>query len=400
MKSKRSISAVTSVLAVLLFAATVLVSIGGPAASASAAQEPLYMFNVVGDMQMGYDGCYDEENYELALKEIKSVSPETKAIVTVGDNTNNSTEAAYKKLRDIKASVFPDVPMYLAIGNHDRGYVSGNGPANTSDRTWADRFVANAKEFSGNDSINKVYYSVQLEGSYFIFLGSEVSSRNDNCNDVFVSDDQYDWFKAQMEEASKTGKPIFVVIHEPFPNTISGSLPGQGWQGNAAAPDYYPDNRYEDLKGVADQYPQALVFSGHTHWEFASKSPAKITDGKKTASYFNCSAVGYLWNDNNAGFMDKNGKYTGSEGWFVYVYEDKVVLKGRDFVNQKWIIEETVPLKAAGGNSSGSASVSESNSNTTTWIIIGVCAAAVVAVVIAVVVVVSSKKKKESGNEK
>ncbi len=407
MKNRRSLSAISSILMVLLLAAVVMTG-SRAVPSVSAAEEPLYMFNVIGDMQMGDPGCYDEENYKAALEEIKNLSPETKAILTVGDITNNGTEKEYETLRTIKNEILPDIPMYYAIGNHDRGYVSGTGKNNTKPSEWMDRFIKYAKLSSGNDSINNVYYSFQLEGSYVIMLGSEVTSRNDNCNDVYIPETQYNWFKEQMAAAGKTEKPIFVIIHEPFPNTVSGSLEGQNWEGNPNDPDYYPDNKYADLKAVADQYPKAIVFSGHTHWNFSSKSPAVLTDGKTKASYFNCSAVGYLWNDNNTGVKDSAGKWTGSEGLYLYVYTDKIVVKGRDFINQKWVLEKTVSLTGENINDSSdnpsdtkpnSSSTSEKEDSTTMWIIVGVCVVTLIVVAIAIGVVVSSKKK-GSGNEK
>ena len=95
MKNKRGLAAISSGLTVLLLAA--VVATGSRAVpSVSAAEEPLYMFNVIGDMQMGDPNCYDEENYKAALEDIKSISPETKAILTVGDHTNNGSEAEYK----------------------------------------------------------------------------------------------------------------------------------------------------------------------------------------------------------------------------------------------------------------------------------------------------------------
>ena len=44
----------------------------------------------------------------------------------------------------------------------------------------------------------------------------------------------------------------------------------------------------------------------------------------------NCSSVGYVWND-------EDKQEPGSEGIFVEVYEDYVLVKGREFVDRKWI---------------------------------------------------------------
>ena len=373
---------------VLLLPCGSLVSLEAKAEGAE--EEPVYMFNVIGDMQLGMSNAYTEKNYQQALENIKSLSPESQFILSVGDQTDHSLESEYKALDGYKEQILPDIPMYIAIGNHDRG---------GSD--WKNRFIESAKKNSGLDTIDNVYYSFQKNGSYFIFLGSEADNR-DGLNDVFISEEQFNWFKGQMEEAGKTGKPIFVVIHEPLYNTVSGSLPGQNWQGNPQNASYYPDNKYGSLKEVLDQYPSAYVFSGHTHWEFKSDSPVVISDGS-TANYINCSSVGYLWTDNNSGYIE-SGKYIGSEDLYVYVYKDKVVVKGRDLVNDKWVMEKTLPMigvsaeaPESNDGSDASSPASEGNGenkpNNTLTIVLVCVAVAVVAAAAIIFAVLKFKKK-------
>ena len=373
---------------VLLLPCGSLVSLEAKAEGAE--EEPVYMFNVIGDMQLGMSNAYTEKNYQQALENIKSLSPESQFILSVGDQTDHSLESEYKALDGYKEQILPDIPMYIAIGNHDRG---------GSD--WKNRFIESAKKNSGMDTIDNVYYSFQKNGSYFIFLGSEADNR-DGLNDVFISEEQFNWFKGQMEEAGKTGKPIFVVIHEPLYNTVSGSLPGQNWQGNPQNASYYPDNKYGSLKEVLDQYPSAYVFSGHTHWEFKSDSPVVISDGS-TANYINCSSVGYLWTDNNSGYIE-SGKYIGSEDLYVYVYKDKVVVKGRDLVNDKWVMEKTLPMigvsaeaPESNDGSDASSPASEGNGETkpnNTLTIVLVCVAVAVVAAAAIIFAVLKFKRK------
>ena len=385
---------------VLLLPCGSLVSLEAKAEGAE--EEPVYMFNVIGDMQLGMSNAYSEENYKRALENIKSLSPESQLILSVGDQTNHSRESQYLALDTYKEQIVPDIPMYIAIGNHDRGYSEGYGENTGDPAVWKNRFIESAKKNSGLDTIDNVYYSFQKNGSFFIFLGSEVNSRNDNCNDVFISEEQFNWFKGQMEEAGKTGKPIFVVIHEPLYNTVSGSLPGQNWQGNPQNASYYPDNKYGSLKEVLDQYPSAYVFSGHTHWEFKSDSPVVISDGS-TANYINCSSVGYLWTDNNSGYIE-SGKYIGSEDLYVYVYKDKVVVKGRDLVNDKWVMEKTLPMigvsaeaPESNDGSDASSPASEGNGenkpNNMLTIVLVCVAVAVVAAAAIIFAVLKFKKK-------
>ena len=373
---------------VLLLPCGSLVSLEAKAEGAE--EEPVYMFNVIGDMQLGMSNAYTEKNYQQALENIKSLSPESQFILSVGDQTDHSLESEYKALDGYKEQILPDIPMYIAIGNHDRG---------GSD--WKNRFIESAKKNSGMDTIDNVYYSFQKNGSYFIFLGSEADNR-DGLNDVFISEEQFNWFKGQMEEAGKTGKPIFVVIHEPLYNTVSGSLPGQNWQGNPQDDGYYPDNKYGSLKEVLDQYPSAYLFTGHTHWEFKSDSPVVISDGS-TANYINCSSVGYLWTDDNRGYIE-DGNYIGSEDLYVYVYKDKVVLKGRDLVNDKWVMEKTLPMigvsaeaPESNDGSDASSPASEGNGETkpnNTLTIVLVCVAVAVVAAAAIIFAVLKFKKK------
>ena len=373
---------------VLLLPCGSLVSLEAKAEGAE--EEPVYMFNVIGDMQLGMSNAYTEKNYQQALENIKSLSPESQFILSVGDQTDHSLESEYKALDGYKEQILPDIPMYIAIGNHDRG---------GSD--WKNRFIESAKKNSGMDTIDNVYYSFQKNGSYFIFLGSEADNR-DGLNDVFISEEQFNWFKGQMEEAGKTGKPIFVVIHEPLYNTVSGSLPGQNWQGNPQDDGYYPDNKYGSLKEVLDQYPSAYLFTGHTHWEFKSDSPVVISDGS-TANYINCSSVGYLWTDDNRGYIE-DGNYIGSEDLYVYVYKDKVVLKGRDLVNDKWVMEKTLPMigvsaeaPESNDGSDASSPASEGNGenkpNNMLTIVLVCVAVAVVAAAAIIFAVLKFKKK-------
>ncbi len=328
-------------------AAVTVTAAGGCSKNDLYTEKPLYVFNVIGDMQMEDPNIYDEENYRAALEKIKEISPESKAVISVGDHTDNGKRSAYETLKTIKDETFPDIPLYYAIGNHDRGLVHSTEENTTPVEEWRDRFIFYAKDSSGYDNISNVYYSFNIEDSYFIMLGSEVTSRNDNCNDVFISDEQYDWFDSEMKKASETYDHIFVVIHEPFYDTVSGSLPGQNWQGNPYDKDYYENNRYEDLRNIIDSYPQTIVFSGHTHWSFTTNRPVYGADDDSIATYVNCASVGYLWYDNLTGIQDENNKWIGSEGLFVCVYEDRVEIKGRDFASDKWILDVTVPLKKA-----------------------------------------------------
>ncbi|MOA53738.1 hypothetical protein D3C78_1772400 [compost metagenome] len=45
---------------------------------------------------------------------------------------------------------------------------------------------------------------------------------------------------------------------------------------------------------------------------------------------FNAASVGYLW-------TDEDEHKEGSQGYYVEVYQDRVLVKGRDFKRSQWV---------------------------------------------------------------
>ena len=76
------------------------------------------------------------------------------------------------------------------------------------------------------------------------------------------------------------------------------------------------------------EYPNATLFTGHTHWTLESYQPVLIGNGRD-ASFVNRASVGYLW-------TDEDKSTGGSEGIFVEVYEDYILIRGREYRNNTW----------------------------------------------------------------
>ena len=128
-----------------------------------------------------------------------------------------------------------------------------------------------------------------------------------------------------MTAESLKSKPTFVFLHQPLIDTVSGSLYSkdpkiQYWYGVSDAA--------ERIREILKDHPNSILFTGHTHWTFESLQPVLWGKGSDV-NFVNCAAVGYLWNDND----ESEG---GSEGYFVYVCDDKIILRGREFTENKW----------------------------------------------------------------
>ena len=119
-------------------------------------------------------------------------------------------------------------------------------------------------------------------------------------------------------------KQVFVYLHQSLYNTVAGSFKGQGWNG------IMQDER---VREILKKYPQVYFFNGHSHWDMNSYGNAHLAMND-LPNVFNTASVAYLWTS----YDNPTGEYLrGSQGYYIYVYEDKVLVLGRDFEQEKFI---------------------------------------------------------------
>lgn len=288
----------------------------------------LYSFNLIGDFQFGSAGCDCEGHLKAAFEAMKKYNPDGQFIVSVGDQADNGLKTQHDGVYKIYKDSSVNIPMYISTGNHDRSISSYK-------KVMPEQY----RRFSGIET-DKIYYSFESGDSVFFVLGTEEQWSGDI--KVYISEEQYSWFEKGFSKAKSDGKIIFVINHEPFYDTVAGSLPGQNWHGFESST---KGNCYSKVQKLCDTYSNCFVLTGHTHWVFDSKSNVLSGEGKR-ANYVNCSAVGYSWFGSGGGYgtKDASGRYTGSEGYFVYVFEDRVVFRGWDFENDCFVRDFTFEL--------------------------------------------------------
>lgn len=282
----------------------------------------LYSFNLVGDFQFAGDGyCNNRAHLKAAMAAMKKYNPAGQFIVTVGDQVEAGLASQYNSFYKVFDSCETNLPMYLAVGNHDR-----------YNQSYMTVMPEQYERFAGIKT-DKIYYSFEKENIVFFMLGSELPGSDKTT--VYISEEQYAWLEAGFNQAKSEGKIIFVIHHEPFYDTVASSLPGQHSHGVESQEE---GNCFSKVKALCDTYNNCFVCSGHGHWVLSSKFNVVPSDGKH-ANYVNCSAVGYSWFGWGWGYTktDKDGRYIGSEGYFAYVFKDKIVLRGWDFENDCFV---------------------------------------------------------------
>ena len=268
-------------------------------------------------LQIVADTHSNETNNSLTgikkmFTDITRNDPDSIGVFVVGDIADNGVVEQYEEFIKAQNSVKNAPPSYWVVGNHD--YWKGRNHASGLRDLTYQQMVDQFNNTNGNDS-EKPYYDLWIEGYHFIFLGYEENG---------ISLEQEAWLAEKIAENAREDKPIFIFLHQPIAGTVAGSFEYEGYT------TFHPRDSFLE---IIASYPQAMLFSGHGH--------AALTDeyNMLTPTEDHC----YLFNSGaiigaETGFKKDNGKPLKiSEGWYVTVYENYVVLRGRDFTNDRWM---------------------------------------------------------------
>ena len=257
------------------------------------------------------------------------------ALFVVGDVTNNGEAAQYEMV----ASAFLNDENYntrvgknvFMMGNHDNYSASGQ-----------QNFMKGLAPLNGGEDYPLDQY-LEIGGYPFI----TISQRDGGAVNVGASgypQEVREQLRVWLAKAAEDypGKPIFVFTHVPPTNTMYSSWTGEGeW-------------RSAQLNSVLNQFPQVILFSGHSH--FPMGDPRSIHQGVSPMSgknnYFTAINTGSTTYTElepgvvDAGIHPKFYEYV-TEGLIVSVKQNGDVLVQRYDtyrdeeigVQSRWLIE-------------------------------------------------------------
>ena len=262
----------------------------------------VYKYNILSDMHVSSSWPRCTAMVKKAFRDIIAQGYSS-VIFTLGDNTERGQENEYELLKSLVAAAGEKLPnIYYAMGNHDIVYNQNAG------------YDKQLKLFKKQTGMPGAYYAVDVNGYHHIVLGSDTLSHLGT-----IGQEQQDWLKAELEKADPN-KPVFVYMHQPLQDTTSGTLYTK-YEKSQEHDSFGFLEDTEALREILKGYPNAIVLTGHTHRTFLAEQPVLLGNGKD-ASFVACSTVGKA--------------ATGAEGLYVEVYEDYVLLRGRDFAQGKW----------------------------------------------------------------
>ncbi len=252
-----------------------------------------------------------------AFKDMNSDEANNDALIVCGDLTNYGEEAGIVDFFEILTETSTVENKIITMGNHDIGHTEELGMTNEEAR---EQFLKYHNQFLGTD-YDKVYYSYEVNGYKFIVLCDE---SEDNWDEFEIYDEQIQFLDKELESASKTGLPVFVVCHEPTVGQNGQEIVHDGGSMN-------PESS-EKIVAVMEKYKNVFYISGHMH-EGINGNYTEENLGFRNIETVNgvtyISLPSYLL-FNRYGYMG-NGK-----GMQMEVYEDEVIFRARDFSLSKW----------------------------------------------------------------
>ena len=286
-------------------------------------------FVVTGDTQVSNIMPEREKNLISFSQDIMNSQIELDAFIVAGDVTENGFQEEFDRIYD-SINGFNTRNFIMCTGNHDIRL-------NEYGQSTARFFDFMNKLNKGQNDQNTTHYKYMVDGYTFLVLGSDEW----RFEDAFISDAQLQWLNLELKEATKTGRPVFVVAH--YPLAESHGLPGT-W-GSSNSDDVYGSlPTYEaksdpDLTGsigkqtnevyeILNDYKNVFFITGHLHTGFG-KNTYQTIDEANNVQGINVPSVGI---DNKDGSYNNPGT-----GLYVEVTPDSVTFYARDFAQGKFL---------------------------------------------------------------
>jgi 3',5'-cyclic AMP phosphodiesterase CpdA len=291
---------------------------------------PLFSYMILSDLHISLDDPNTIKHLKEALDDIKHFESKVETIVITGDITEYGREKDYKEFRKV-LSAYKLPPIYANMGNHDYYdvWIDKNGAFNRETFPNGKTDAQSRERFQQFFGLDKPYSEAYVNGYQILLLSQEAyqQERPEVGEGAWYSDEQLNWLKQRLAQ-NKTGKPVFVMIHQPLPPVGSDGRSHQ----------LIPANKFRE---ILKPYPNVFVFCGHRHQDFQNGSPHYQ---KETFHLFHNSSVGRVLNRNY-----QNAAKEKAQGLYVQVYQDRVVLRGREFPKRQWLDEAnwTIPLEKA-----------------------------------------------------
>lgn len=281
---------------------------------------PVYSFGLLSDTHIcpeAVNGTIVSARFDAALTWFEQQGAEF--VAHCGDAVNVGFEnpvGTYNPEQFVEyqriCNLHPNLPVYASSGNHE----SYNAPISN----YEDEYV----QYMGHN----IRFTVTHGNDVFIFMGMPVSSRL-YIDGSILPVPELAWFESQL--SSNADKRCFVFIH-PYIVGDSGDTLGKNPN------DLIPESGYVTniVKNALRNHGRAVLFHGHSHFMPNMQELDKLTNytdrnGFPSVHVSSLGWASYIGSDGEM-FKDVNEGI----GYLVDVYDDYIIINGRDFTRNQW----------------------------------------------------------------
>ncbi len=270
-------------------------------------------FAAWGDSQISNYLYEREAAFVASCEDLKNSAVKLDALVIAGDIAENGLESEYRFISEKLVAANDKIGQYIfSYGNHDIRM-----------RAFCQQSQRIAKFHNelcdGKVEKNRLYYSTEVNGYKFIVMNSDRTEFEEG----WYSDTQLAWLDSEIASTKDSGKPVFVINHQPLKKTHG--LP-ETWGSPAIFDAGSIGDQSDDVKAIFEKYDNVIYITGHLHTGF----------GKYTyEDYGSFKSV----NLPTISCNNNNGYEADGQGYIFEVYEDRVIGRARVFATGEFLPE-------------------------------------------------------------
>ena len=260
-------------------------------------QAKQYSFLALSDVHIVYDTASTDFQRALTFAE----NSDCAFTCICGDLTDDGSDSQLTTYKNAVTAYAKTKPVYAIVGNHEAGndFVAYDRPT----------------PYTGYP----LYYSFSYGNDVYIMLGTYRWLGNEP-----LSTDELQWLYETLE--ANRNKRCFVFEHV-FP-----------WGGAGNANGVYPYDIWTSKAGTAFEnlmrhYKNTVLFHGHSHLRFYLQEVDKTANYSADRGYRSVHIPSLSVPRDIATGGGYETIYAESEGYVVDVYDDCIILNGRDFID-------------------------------------------------------------------
>lgn len=316
-------------------------------------EEPLYKFGLLSDIHVDttdynysqYINAYPysdegQGDFQRAIKWLLE-NENVDMFCACGDLSQNGTTSEFAMPQGVISNYLPasnGVPFYTCTGNHDVKTAGGNGFGTYFLRSFEQSWTG-MTNFERSTAFNESFCFDKAAGDktdHFIFFSMYSYSLGSNASPY--NDADITWLRGKLE--TWKNDRVFVFTHLFFPdyagnlgrvNGSGGIYPSGNWLGGS---------QLTTLLSFLSGYPNAIWFSGHSHWKWDLQRYQKNlnvdrygTNGAWTVHVPSLALPidSDYTNIDSETDVNRVEKPLESQGGVVYVYANRIEIRGIDF---------------------------------------------------------------------